>query len=37
MNAPIDVIHSGELLLDQQKFQEAVGHFDRAIELERLK
>jgi import receptor subunit TOM70 len=29
--------YSGELLLDQQKFQEAVGHFDRAIELERLK
>jgi import receptor subunit TOM70 len=27
----------GELLLDQQRFQEAVGHFDRAIELERLK
>jgi import receptor subunit TOM70 len=28
---------SGELLLDQQRFQDAVEKFDRAIELERQK
>jgi mitochondrial import receptor subunit TOM70 len=28
---------SGELLLDQQRFQDAVDKFDRAIELERTK
>ena len=31
------VINSGELLLDQQRFQEAVEKFDRAIELEKAK
>ena len=29
--------YSGELLLDQQRFQDAVEKFDRAIELERQK
>ena len=31
------VINSGELLLDQQRFQDAVEKFDRAIELEKAK
>ena len=31
------ILFSGELLLDQQLFQDAVEKFDRAIELERLK
>ena len=31
------VFSSGELLLDQQRFEEAVEKFDKAIELEKLK
>ena len=30
-------IHSGELLLDQGRFQDAIDKFDRAIELEKTK
>lgn len=31
------MMDSGELLLDQQRFEDAVEKFDRAIELEKLK
>ena len=31
------VISSGELLLDQGRFQDAIDKFDRAIELEKTK
>lgn len=31
------VFYSGELLLDQQRFQDAVDKFDRAVELEKEK
>ena len=31
------LIFSGELLLDQSRFQDAVDKFDRAIELEKTK
>ena len=28
------MLHSGELLLDQQRFDDAIDKFDRAIEIE---
>lgn len=33
----VAIVISGELLLDQQRFQDAVEKFDRAVELEELK
>lgn len=32
-----DASYSGELLLDQQRYEDAVEKFDRAVELEKLK
>lgn len=32
-----DCVSSGELLLDQQRFEDAVEKFDRAVELEKAK